>query len=208
MIGLVLLASCSSQNKSKRLSKVKDQESYDFILSNFDRLNLPTHEDTISKMIGIVQPELDQKMRMNYARMIKATSLKYNIKPQIMIALIDTESNFKAEKVSTTGDLSVAQVNHEVWNKEFRRLNEPLIDVKKLVHHDQSYAIMTMGKILSFLKKRHEKKDRRWYARYHSNTKKYKRAYLKKIEIRMRMLDKEKEYILANKKNANKVTLN
>ncbi len=196
---LIFLGACSSQKKVKKMAFDKHSDSYDKLLSNFDSIAIPHNDDAIYKMIGIVQPELDEISKRDYSKIIKNASKTYKIKPQIMIALIDTESNFKKDMVSTTGDLSVAQVNHEVWNREFTRLKEPLIDKRKLISKDQTYAIMTMGKILSLLKKRHEKKDRRWYARYHSNTSKYKKAYLRKIEIRMRMLDKKRDFILASK---------
>jgi hypothetical protein len=45
-----------------------------------------------------------------------------------------------------------------------------------------------MGKILSLLKLRHAKKDSKWYAVYHSKTKKYKNLYDKKIQKRFRLI--------------------
>jgi hypothetical protein len=49
-----------------------------------------------------------------------------------------------------------------------------------------------MAQILQILKNRYEKKDRRWYARYHSKTKKHKREYLSKLELRLKLLEKSK----------------
>ena len=71
----------------------------------------------------------------------------------------------------------------------------PLISKEKLVTEDQSYAMEKMAQILSILKNRHAKKDRRWYARYHSNTSKYKLNYLRKIEVRMKMLAQSRKLI-------------
>lgn len=105
------------------------------------------------------------------------------------MAIIDTESSFNHEAVSSTGDLSLAQVNVNVWNKEFIRLNLAPIDTEKL-KVDKTYALDVMGRILNILKSRYGKQDRRWYARYHSKTKKYKRNYLQKLESRMRLLEK------------------
>ena len=63
-----------------------------------------------------------------------------------------------------------------------------MIIKENLITTDQAYAMETMARILSIIKNRHAKKDRRWYARYHSNTTKYKHDYLRKIEIRMKLL--------------------
>ncbi len=49
-----------------------------------------------------------------------------------------------------------------------------------------------MGEILSIIKKRHAKKDQEWYARYHSNTIKYKTDYVNKLHMRMKMLANSK----------------
>ncbi len=155
---------------------------------NFDKVYIPNEAPIIAHMISIVQPELDHNVRNKVASDISRAITKYKVEPQIMVALIDTESNFKYSQVSSTGDLSIAQINVEVWNKEFTRLKMPLIKKKDLVKQDQQYAMNIMAQILSILKSRHGKSDRRWYARYHSNTTKYKLDYLRKIEIRMKLL--------------------
>lgn len=189
---LFLGSGCSSLKKGATLSKktVAKNDPYKMKLSNYDKKTLPNDQIVIEKMIQIVQPELEAELVSAYAKDISKAVHRHNINPQIIISLIDTESNFQASKVSHTGDLSIAQVNVDVWNKEFQRLKQPLIKKGKLKHVDQGYAIDTMARILSILKNRNEKKDRRWYARYHSNTKKYKWDYLKKIEIRMNLLEK------------------
>jgi hypothetical protein len=192
---LVYSVGCSTNKlKNKSAKKIRTEE---LKLSNFDQVNIPKESIAIAKMIEIVQPELDGKFRVDFANIIESASKHYHIEPQIIVALIDTESNFKAEKVSTTGDLSIAQVNVDVWNKEFERMKLPLIKKHKLTNKDQTYAVFTMAQILSILKKRHLKHDRRWYARYHSNTTKYKHEYLKRIEVRMKLLNQDLGYILA-----------
>lgn len=184
-----LLASCAGlKTGPKKITRQKEP-----VLSDFDRKTLPNDERLIARMIEIVQPELNDKEKYEYARAISQATHEHKVNPQIIIALIDTESDFNYSKISHTGDLSVAQVNVEVWNKEFKRMKAPLIDIPKLVANDQTYAIATMARILAVLKKRHAKSDRRWYARYHSNTKKYKWNYLRKIEIRMRMLERDRD---------------
>lgn len=188
---LFLGTACSSLKKPGTLSKkvVSKNDPYKMKLSNYDKKSLSNNVAVIEKMIQIVQPELETELVSAYAQDISKAVHRHKINPQIIISIIDTESNFQASKISHTGDLSIAQVNVDVWNREFQRLKLPLIKKGKLKHADQGYAIDTMARILSILKQRHEKKDRRWYARYHSNTKKYKWDYLKKIEIRMNMLE-------------------
>lgn len=177
----------TAQKKNQSVKKNKSHELY-AQLGNFDKVYIPNQASLISHMISVVQPELDIKSRNKIAMDIYKAIQKFRVEPQIIVSLIDTESNFSYRKVSSTGDLSIGQVNVEVWNNEFKRMKLPLISKAKLVTKDQSYAMEKMAQILSILKKRHSKKDRRWYARYHSNTSKHKLDYLKKIEIRMKML--------------------
>ena len=94
---------------------------------NFDRKSYPNDAFVIANMINVVQPELIEKERDIIATQISEALKKYKIEPQIIVAIIDTESNFKSDKVSSTGDVSVAQINVEVWNKEFFRMNLPLL---------------------------------------------------------------------------------
>lgn len=181
---LAFLGGCSSTPKKSLARPLAPKEAF----GSFDKVYIPNEAPLIAHMISVVQPELEINLRNKVANDIYHAINIYKIEPQIIVALIDTESNFKYSKVSTTGDLSLGQVNVEVWNKEFTRMKLPLIEKKKLVTADQSYAMEVMAQILSILKKRHAKSDRRWYARYHSNTSKYKLDYLKKIEIRMKLL--------------------
>ncbi len=186
----LIFQSCSSTAPVQMEVPVKIDKSHELYskLGNFDKVSIPNEAPIISHMIFVVQPELDMDSRNKIANDIHHAIKKYKVKPQILVSLIDTESNFSYSKVSSTGDLSLGQVNVEVWNREFERLKLPLISKEKLVTEDQGYAMEKMAQILSILKARHAKKDRRWYARYHSNTSKYKLDYLKKIEVRMKLL--------------------
>ncbi len=142
---------------------------------------------TISKMIEVVEPKVNPKKREEIALALYQTTKKYTIDPKIMVAIISTESNFNNAAVSVSGDISLAQINTKVWDAEFKRLGLGKID-KKLLKADESYALNKMGKILSILKDRHAKKDAKWYAVYHSKTKKYKNAYDGKVQTRLRMI--------------------
>ena len=145
------------------------------------------HTRLIAKMIHAIQPELNEKAKNRIAKSLYKTSTKYKLDPKLMIAIIGTESDFVNEKVSTTGDLSLAQINADVWNKEFVRLGLNKLN-RKLLKKDEAYALNKMAEILNILKARHAKKDSKWFARYHSQTKKYKNLYSKKVEKRLKML--------------------
>ena len=141
----------------------------------------------ISKMIEAVQPNLNEKKRKQISLALYQTSKKFAVDPKIMVAIISTESGFDNAAVSVSGDLSLAQINTKVWDVEFQRLGLGKID-KKLLKADESYALEKMGKILSLLKNRHAKKDAKWYAIYHSRTKKFKNIYDGKIQERFRTI--------------------
>lgn len=141
----------------------------------------------ISEMIKVVQPDLNMKDRHRIAYSLFLTTKKYKVDPKLMIAIIATESDFDNKKVSTTGDLSLAQINTDIWNKEFVRLGLDKLNSKRL-KKDENYALSKMAEILNILKARHGKNDSQWFARYHSHTKKYKNLYSSKVEKRMRMI--------------------
>lgn len=142
---------------------------------------------SIAKMIKAIKPNLNDYKALQIANNLFNTSKKYKLDPKVMIAIIDTESDFDNTKISTTGDLSLAQINTAVWNKELKRMKLPGID-SKLLKTDEKYALNQMAMILSILKNRHAKKDGIWYARYHSHTKKFKNLYYAKVETRMRKI--------------------
>ena len=141
----------------------------------------------IAEMIKVVQPQMKEKKRKQIAMALYQTSKKYAVDPKLMVAIISTESDFNNSAVSVSGDLSLAQINTKVWNAEFTRLGLGQIDTK-LLKKDEAYALNKMGKILSILKNRHAKKDSKWYATYHSKTKKYKNAYDGKVQNKLRMI--------------------
>lgn len=180
------LQSCSSlSSSSKRPIKIVEKE--DPLLKGFDKKVFPNKPSIIETMIAVVQPELDAPKREKIAGQMSRALEKHKVEPQIMVAIIDTESNFYSHKVSSTGDLSVAQINPEIWNSELIRMKREPIDKERL-KIDQEYALDKMAEILSIIKKRYEKKDSKWYARYHSNTRHHKFGYLKKLEKRLKML--------------------
>lgn len=154
---------------------------------NFQNKQYPKQSFLVANMIAVVQPEMNEAKRDEMAAMIAKVSKKFNIKPEIMVSIIDTESNFQTNMVSSTGDLSIAQINVDVWNKEFARLNLPVIDKERVVQ-DLEYSLTFMAEILSVLKMRYAETDPCWYARYHSSTPKYKNDYFQKLSFRLELI--------------------
>lgn len=140
------------------------------------------------------KPAIDQ-----YSQWIHTYSKKYQIDPYIMLALIKVESDFDSQAVSATGDYSLAQINYKVWQKELKREGIELNFYK--LKNNSAYAIEKMALILQILKKRHAKKDPYWFARYHSNTKKFKSKYLLKVKRQLATINTvTKPNIKSNKK--------
>jgi len=174
---------------SEKDEAIKLTQIYKDNFGDFDKVHISTKPSVIAKMISTLKPEFNQGQVNDVASKISQVFGKYKIEPQIVVAIIDTESDFNHSLVSSTGDVSLAQINAEVWNKEFERMNMELIEKDKL-KADEEYSLEVMAQILNILKKRYEKKDRRWYARYHSKTTKHKHGYLSKLERRMKKLEK------------------
>ncbi len=181
----------STANNKKESIKITNESSENDQFGDFDKVHVPNKAHVISNMIKVLKPEIDPSSRIAVASDIQHALRKYKIEPQIVVAIIDTESDFNHDLVSSTGDLSLAQVNVEIWNREFKRMNMDLIKEDKL-KADKGYSLEVMAQILHILKTRYEKKDRRWYARYHSKTHKHKRNYLAKLEARMKRLESSK----------------
>jgi hypothetical protein len=196
LVSTLTIGVCSLvKDKSTKIDSIKISNVYNDQFGDFDKVHIPNKSPVIAKMISVLNPEFSSAKSNEVAVKIHQAFAKYKIEPQIIVAIIDTESNFNHELVSSSGDLSMAQVNVEVWNKEFMRMNLNLIEASKL-KVDQAYSLEVMAQILQILKNRYEKKDRRWYARYHSKTKKHKREYLSKLELRLKLLEKSKLFAL------------
>jgi soluble lytic murein transglycosylase-like protein len=119
----------------------------------------------------------------NYAWWVHNYAKKYNLDPFLLLAIIKVESDFNQKAISNTGDYSLAQINYKVWKKELERQGIKLNYYKLKTNY--AYALQTMGYILKTLKEKHAKKDPKWFARYHSNTNKYKLAYYQRVNKQM-----------------------
>ncbi len=190
IFSIFLIGMCSIFNgNSQKFNSVKIDNFLHDQYGSFDQVHVSNTPRTISKMISVLKPGFRSVERNDVALKIHKALLKYNIEPQIIVAIIDTESNFNHEMVSETGDLSMAQLNVDIWNKEFERMKLSPIETDKLLE-DKAYSLEVMAQILNILKMRYAKVDRRWYARYHSKTKKHKSIYLAKVSARLNLLEK------------------
>jgi hypothetical protein len=134
--------------------------------------------------VGLKNPQKGIEL----AYLIHDESKRFNIDPKVMIAILVVESNFRQDVVSSTGDISIAQIHIQTWGKEFLRLNRMAIDENKM-HNNKAYAISRMAEILSILAGRHHK-QKDWYANYHSKTPELKHTYYKKLLVQFKKMKK------------------
>lgn len=151
----------------------------DMILSFYENKN-PAHITKIKEFI----PKIVQSI----IKHTKDNKIDY----KILLAILKTESDFNQDFVSHSKDYSVAQVNYEIWSKEFKRMKKENLDKERL-QKDIDYSIQIMTKIIALLEERHGD-DPFWYARYHSSTPSRKIKYAKKVDRFNKELSfKEKE---------------
>jgi soluble lytic murein transglycosylase-like protein len=146
------------------------------------------HLEWITGMMKKLEARTDDNRAQLIAQNILDAAQKYNVDPKIVLSIIDTESDFREGMVSYTGDVSLVQINPKIWNREFARMKKPLLSSSKL-KKDEAYAIEKMCEILSILKNRYSDADAKWFARYHSRTKKFKNLYSAKVESRLNLIN-------------------
>jgi soluble lytic murein transglycosylase-like protein len=166
---LNLVLSSSLQSSQFIDYKINKDIRHEYIKNILSKVSNHPENDKIAKIIGKNANEL-------------------KIDPKIMMAIIKVESDFNQKAVSRTGDISMAQINLKVWNKEFKRLKLGKID-RKLLKKDYEYSIKIMSQILNIIKQRHNN-DPYWYARYHSNNQKSKNVYAKKMQKNIDIMNK------------------
>lgn len=100
------------------------------------------------------------------ANALDRTSRLYKIDWRVMAAILQQESSFQTDpqkcilSSKKCIDLGIAQINWYTWSK-------PLHLNRRRLLLDVGYNIDVMGKILTIVKKGHEK-DKQWYSLYHS----------------------------------------
>lgn len=139
-------------------------------------------DDIINSIADVVSPYVKDKSKVEkIANAILETSKERKVDYLLFLSIMKVETTtFNQNAISSTGDVSIAQIKPEVWTKEFERLGREPLDVKRL-KSDSSYAIDRMGEILE-IQNKYRKKDPVWYARYHSKTPEYKNAYAAKVQ--------------------------
>lgn len=131
-----------------------------------------------------LSPELPHNKINSLSRLIYSAGERFLIDYRIFILILFVESKFKQNAKSHTGDFSIAQINLSEWKKPTnrKRLTQTGHYLDKAVIHE-SYAIEIMAEILHLNYQERGKYDEKWYATYHSKTKKYKQAYLKQLDL-------------------------
>ena len=152
--------------------------------------------EEIKHMISKVEKNMDDLRQETLAKSLANVSERYQIDAKILIAIIDTESDFRHEMISKTGDVSLAQINPRIWDKELLRLGRAPLD-KKQLKVSEEYAIERMTEILSIIKLRYEKRDSHWYARYHSNTKKHRKFYQHKLGKKLNLIAASELHVIS-----------
>jgi soluble lytic murein transglycosylase-like protein len=126
--------------------------------------------------------KLSQEDSLYLAYVVTRTSLKRDLDPLKVAAIISIESDFRLKAFNKSGDYSLAQINYKIWRSEFKRMGREPLKLKRLTQ-DPKYAINRMTEILSILRDRFPNKD--FYGYYHSGTPKYRDVYLDKLNTRM-----------------------
>ena len=134
--------------------------------------------------------------RKKITNLIHKASVKYQINPKIMLAIIKVESNFEQSGMnkykckkndSHCGDFSIAQINYKTWK------NKLSLDIHKLKSNN-AYAIDKMGELLSKIKK-NRPNDKLWFLRYHSGSYLFKIRYLKLVERYLKRINFKLDFL-------------
>lgn len=146
-----------------------------------EELDIKKIADKIDKLANLPPRE-----KMSLAKDINMVAKKYDIPTIIILAILKVESDFNQNAVSPTNDFSIAQVNYNVWKREFQKQGIDL-SFERLIN-DKSYALEKMAKILV-----HERKlapdNPNWYIHYHSKTPKFFNLYKEKIDKVLKILE-------------------
>jgi hypothetical protein len=121
------------------------------------------------------------------ATIITRETERFGLNSKVMVAIMRQESNFTQAAVSSSGDVSIAQINLKVWAPVLKSHNVS-IDVKRL-KKDKAYAIGLMAWILKINKKNHSG-DPRWFLYYHSNKKVFQSQYFSRLKPILKKLTK------------------
>jgi hypothetical protein len=192
----------------------KKSHSYGLELKESAALSVDEKTQSILSILATAYGKDPSENMKSMASAIAIQSESHHLDYKMMLSIIKVESSFDQSVVSSTGDVSVAQVNYDHWSPEFKRLHYPNLDKEKL-KNDVFYSVKIMADILAIISKGHQK-DKLWYARYHSKTPNKKIPYAKKVSAELHLIEEtvaltSKEKIsnliveLKNLKNSEKV---
>jgi hypothetical protein len=155
--------------------KPKTVENHNQIKNDFKRVIF-----RIERAILTLNPSIQKNKARRLSAIVAINSVKYKIDPRIILSVLNVESAFNQSAVSETNDISIAQINLNVWTPAFfKEKTGKGLDVKRL-KKDEAYAISRMCLILKYYKQKFPN-DKFWYARYHSSTPKFKSAYISRL---------------------------
>ena len=130
----------------------------------------------LERSILTLSPKLSPDYARKLAVIVVVNAQKYRLSPVLLISIMKTESSFNQRAVSSTNDVSIAQINPKVWTPGFfKEKTGGTMNLKRL-RVDEAYAVSRMCLILNYYKKEFPG-DPKWYARYHSSTPKLKHIY-------------------------------
>lgn len=136
----------------------------------------------IGSAIRILNPKIDPAYANTLSSYIRKVAIMFDLDYRLFVLILKVESDFNHKAVSTTGDLSIAQIYHKYWMKPHRRAHLKVTGhlLDNILDHE-FYALMVMGEILK-LNQKFVQEDLYWFARYHSNTPEFKEKYIKKMK--------------------------
>ena len=104
---------------------------------------------------------------------IEKYSKQFNLDKKLVTAIIEVETNGNNNLVSSTNDYGIMQVNINTA-KHFK------FSIQRM-KKDTDYSVYCGTFYLAYLRAKHSKVDKTWWARYHSNTPELKQKYIRRI---------------------------
>lgn len=131
----------------------------------------------LEKKIGLLQPKISPELKAKIATAVFMTSIKYNLRPKIMLAIIMQESSFRVDAVNCNKDacydFGLTQINI-ITARAYG------FDVARILS-EPAYAIDCMGKILYDMKTMYNKKEPNYWTRYNASNPIKRDIYFKKV---------------------------
>jgi hypothetical protein len=155
------------------------------LLSGAPDVPEPTPDEiaATAKYIMVLKPSMKEKQAIRLSKIVRHYAVRYNLDPDLMVAIIRQESNFVSGLTAcwpaawkgsdeTTCDYGLAQIN-QTWIDSWG------LDPVKLANDDW-YNISVQARVLAWLQ-RYYGDEIDWFGRYHSATPSKKSKYLKEL---------------------------